>query len=196
VNGIFKHRPSPAMAVALTALVIAMGGTAVAAGHLVGGDKLIRVGSLSGNRLRNHTLNGTQINLSRLGQVPDAAHATSADTANTLPALSWVPLTLINGWADNYSFSGGSARVPAVAIDAQGIVHLRGEITSSGSNDVFAVMPAAFRPSSNLFLPAALKFNSFGEVGIKPDGTMNVSTSVSGAETALTSLDGITYALG
>jgi hypothetical protein len=84
--------PSPSMVVALIALVFAMSGTAVAATHLVSGDKLIKKQSLSGNRLRAHTVTGTQINLAKLSKVPSAAqadtatsaaHATSADSATT-----------------------------------------------------------------------------------------------------------------
>ena len=90
-----RHRPSPSMVVALTALVIALSGTAVAATRLVNGDKLIKQGTLSGNRLRNHTITGTQVNLNKLGKVPsattadtatsatNAGHATSADTATS-----------------------------------------------------------------------------------------------------------------
>jgi len=78
------------MVVALIALVFAMSGTAIAATHLVSGDSLIKKASLSGNRLRAHTVTGTQINLAKLGKVPSAAqadtapsatHATAADTA-------------------------------------------------------------------------------------------------------------------
>jgi hypothetical protein len=88
-----KHRwlrtPSPAMIVALIALVFAMSGTAVAASKLISGDKIIKKGSLSGNRLRAHTVTGTQIKVSTLGKVPSAAladsatHATSADSATS-----------------------------------------------------------------------------------------------------------------
>jgi hypothetical protein len=63
------------MVVALTALVVASSGTAIAA-SLVNGDKLIKKHSLSGNRLKNHTLTGTQVNLSKLGTVPTAANVT------------------------------------------------------------------------------------------------------------------------
>jgi hypothetical protein len=42
---------------------------------------LIKKRSLSGNRLRNHTLTGKQINLGRLGKVPSASHADSAINA-------------------------------------------------------------------------------------------------------------------
>ena len=69
------------MAVALLALVIATAGTAVAATKLVSGDGLIQPASLSGNRLRNHTLTGGQINLNKLGTVPLAKQAASARRA-------------------------------------------------------------------------------------------------------------------
>ena len=84
--------PSPSMVVALVALVFAMSGTAVAATKLVSGDNLIKKHTLSGNRLRNQTVTGTQIKLGTLGKVPSAAtadsatnatHATSADSATS-----------------------------------------------------------------------------------------------------------------
>jgi hypothetical protein len=81
--------PSGSMVVAIIALVVALSGTAVAATKLVNGDKLIKKNSLSGSRLRNHSVTGRQINLSALGKVPSASeadsasHAASADTATT-----------------------------------------------------------------------------------------------------------------
>jgi hypothetical protein len=76
----FARLPSPAMIVAVVALVIALTGTAFAAA-LVSGDQLIKKGSLSGNRLRKHTITGTQVNLSKLGKVPSAASADSATSS-------------------------------------------------------------------------------------------------------------------
>jgi hypothetical protein len=70
-----RRRPSAAMVVAIIALVVAATGTAVAAGEHVDGDSLIKKGSLSGNRLRDHTLTGQQIKLSALGTVPTAKNA-------------------------------------------------------------------------------------------------------------------------
>lgn len=67
----------------MTALVIALGGTAMAAGTLVNGDARIRKASLSGNRLRNRTVTGRQIELGSLGAVPLATRALSADHAAT-----------------------------------------------------------------------------------------------------------------
>jgi hypothetical protein len=71
------------MAVALLALGVALGGTAVAANQRVNGDNLIKQASLSGNRLRSATITGKQINLKKLGVVPNAASAQTARRAIT-----------------------------------------------------------------------------------------------------------------
>jgi hypothetical protein len=76
-----KLRPSPPMAVAVTALAVALGGTAAATTRLVGGDSVIRKGSLSGNRLRAHTIGRSEVNILALGEVAKAAHADAAATA-------------------------------------------------------------------------------------------------------------------
>jgi hypothetical protein len=70
------------MVIAILALVVASTGTAIAAG-LVDGDSLIKQRSLSGNRLRDHTVTGKQIKLNALGTVPTANLAKTAKTANT-----------------------------------------------------------------------------------------------------------------
>lgn len=80
---LWARKPSAAMVVAMVALAVALSGTAVAATGRVSGDKLIKKGSLSGNRLRSHTLTGKQIDLSQLGTVPNADKAAAAVTAST-----------------------------------------------------------------------------------------------------------------
>jgi hypothetical protein len=82
MRGIAARRPSASMVISLVALVVATSGSAMAASTLISGDKLIRKHSLSGNRLRDHSLGARQINLAGLGTVPGATHATTADTAN------------------------------------------------------------------------------------------------------------------
>jgi hypothetical protein len=76
------------MAVATLALIVALAGTAFAGpvaqlARLVSGDKLVKKQSLSGNRLRNHTLSGAQIDLAKLGTVPSASQANNARYAAT-----------------------------------------------------------------------------------------------------------------
>jgi hypothetical protein len=93
------RRPSPALLIACLALFVALGGTVLAATKIDGrtievkslpGNRLA-VGSLPGNRLQKGTipgnriapasLKGAQIDVGTLGEVPNAGHADSADTA-------------------------------------------------------------------------------------------------------------------
>lgn len=98
--------PSPALAIALLALFVALSGTVYAAGHRAKVDgRAIRVKSLPGNRLKpgsvaanrlspaalemlraaqaSGPVTGAEIDELSLGQVPEAAHAESADSALT-----------------------------------------------------------------------------------------------------------------
>jgi len=68
-----KSRPSPAMVVALTALVVALAGTAYAAQTINGGS--IKKQTIGGGKLKHKTLTGFQINTNKLGVVPAAKRA-------------------------------------------------------------------------------------------------------------------------
>jgi hypothetical protein len=68
-----KRRPSPAMIVAVLALVVALGGTAYAAGQINGGA--IMKQSIGAGKLKHKTLTGYQINTNKLGIVPSAQRA-------------------------------------------------------------------------------------------------------------------------
>jgi hypothetical protein len=69
-----KRRPSPAMIVAVIALIAALGGTAYAAQQINGGA--IMKQSIGGGKLKKKTLTGFQINTNKLGVVPTAKRAT------------------------------------------------------------------------------------------------------------------------
>lgn len=93
--------PSPALAIAVVALFVALGGSVYAAGKING--KAIKVKSLPGNRLKPHSvpvnrlkadaldalssstaqITGTEVNELTLGQVPEAAHAETAGKAKS-----------------------------------------------------------------------------------------------------------------
>jgi hypothetical protein len=92
----FWRRPSHATVVAYLALIVALGGSAYAATSLPAGSvgaAQIKAGAVTANKLAknavtaksvaDHSLTDQQIDVSRLGSVPDAAHATSADRAGT-----------------------------------------------------------------------------------------------------------------
>ncbi|HZC71739.1 MAG TPA: hypothetical protein VE442_13690 [Jatrophihabitans sp.] len=130
--------------------------------------------TLSGNRLRLNTVTGTEV-------------------AN----LTWHNLTLTNDWA-NFWTPVGSPRRPGYAIDAQGIVHLRGAIAQPvgpGFHD-FAVLPKAARPAVQIYLPAAMVAGTPGASSIAHNGEMDVLEDVQFSDAQqFTSLEGITYSL-
>jgi hypothetical protein len=68
-----SRRPSPAMVVAAIALIVALGGTAVAAQNINGGA--IEKQTIGGGKLKQKTLTGFQINTNKLGIVPSARRA-------------------------------------------------------------------------------------------------------------------------
>ena len=83
------RRPSAAMIVAVIALISALGGSAVAddavefAKTKVLNGKNIKKKSIAGNKLRNNTVTGTQVNESKLGKVPSATKSDSATSASS-----------------------------------------------------------------------------------------------------------------
>jgi len=118
--------PSPAFAVALLALFVALGGTVYAAAHGRISGRAIRVKSIPGNRLKPGSVaanrlsagalamlrdtqaagpvTGAEIDELSLGQVPEAAHADSAEVAQkaveaetAISALNAVDATTVNG---------------------------------------------------------------------------------------------------
>lgn len=68
-----KGRPSPAMVVALIALVTALAGTAYAAQTINGGA--IKKQTIGGGKLKKNSLTGFQIRENKLGVVPSAKRA-------------------------------------------------------------------------------------------------------------------------
>ncbi|HXS34124.1 MAG TPA: hypothetical protein VN758_10180 [Solirubrobacterales bacterium] len=69
-----NRRPSPAMVVAVIALIVALAGTAYAAQTINGGA--IKKQTIGAGKLKHKTLTGYQINTNKLGVVPAAQRAT------------------------------------------------------------------------------------------------------------------------
>jgi microcystin-dependent protein len=156
--------PSPALVLAGLALFVALGGTVYAAkkGRLDG--KAVKVKSLPGNRVKPHSIptnrlnasvlkklasvqsgqvTGAEINELTLAQVPEAAHATEADTAKSatdaqtaLSAVNAVNAQTLNGhgagclpgtrlfagacWQASFSETAVSAPAAATSCAVQG----------------------------------------------------------------------------
>lgn len=73
MKSLWNRRPSPSMIVAVIALVVALGGTAIAAQNINGGA--IKKQTIGGGKLKQKTLTGFQINTNKLGVVPAANRA-------------------------------------------------------------------------------------------------------------------------
>lgn len=119
--------PSPALAVAALALFVALGGTVYAAKQAKLNGRAIKVKSLPGNRLKpasvaanrlkpgvlsalgQHAgpITGAEIDELSLGQVPEAAHAETADTAQSAVEAE-TALTAVNA-LDAGTVNGHSA---------------------------------------------------------------------------------------
>jgi hypothetical protein len=222
---IMRRRPSGSMVVAIVALVVAASGTAIAAVGVVNGDKLIAKRSLSGNRLRMHTLTGGQIDLKRLGTVLQAKHAATADsatsatsadsatsatlaaratsavsatTASRLTPRAFQDLSLGPGWGLVLTSPGySSPYVPGFYLDREGFVHLRGAVERlSGSSTLIATLPSGARPAG--LATSSVTFavpTAARTVGIVVIGSDGTVTLLTGNATFV-SLDGITFPQG
>ncbi len=105
-------------------------------------------------------------------------------------ATGFTPLTLENGWVG--SAYGTSS--PAVA-RINGIVHLKGGITS-GTSDVTFTLPLGMRPATNVMVQTNLCGGAKGRLLILPSGVV-IATEPAGFSPLVqcfTSLDGVKFA--
>jgi hypothetical protein len=73
MDALKRKLPSPAMVVAIIALIVALAGTAYAAQNINGGA--IKKQTIGGGKLKHKTLTGFQINTNKLGVIPAARRA-------------------------------------------------------------------------------------------------------------------------
>lgn len=152
-----RFRPSPAMVVAIAALVAALAGTAFAA-TLIDGSS-IKKRSIAGNRLKDHTLTGRQIKLAKLGTVPNAARLGGA------PPSAYVPAGKLLRW--NLTMNKGQA---AKVIGSLGPLKLTASCKADGGNTDAAVL--ATTTESGLFITTAPESQPSG-----PSTTLNTNST-------------------
>ncbi len=147
--------------VATLALFIAVGGASAFAASQLGKNSVgpkqlkknavttakVKKEAITAAKVKKGTLTGTQINLSKLGTVPDATHAASADS---IPPAE--PVHLI-GAPGEPGFANGATNAPnelsglsfpraGFYKDAFGIVHLEGVVKAGGTPVIFTLPPA------------------------------------------------------
>jgi len=170
-------KSAPMLAVAVIGLVVGLALPAAARE-----TKLV----ISGSQIKPNTVTGKQVKESTLATVPKAT------LASKLPALVWHPLALQDPWRS----VGGTNFVAGYAVDAQGIVHLRGAITGGEENQVAFTLPAALTPSL-VEVPVEcavgvgfLKIDDNGDHAVKVES--QEETENGGNQ--YTDLDGVTFA--
>lgn len=117
---------------------------------------------------------------------------TSLDGASfAMNATGFTRLTLINGWT-NTPFNTSNPAVNKI----NGLVHFKGAIATSGSNAHAFVLPAGFRPLTDVYVNVDLCSATKGRLHITPSGAVDVEAENNNFANAqcFTSLDGAWFA--
>ncbi|MGB7684557.1 MAG: hypothetical protein WBL45_02095 [Solirubrobacterales bacterium] len=137
-----KGRPSPAMVVAIIALVTALAGTAYAAQTINGGA--IKKQTIGGGKLKKKTLTGFQINTNKLGVVPSAVRAT-----HTYWAVVNNPASPGNATLARSSDAGITAAEGGGAVTVAFPQNVTGCAEVAGRNNAGTTVPAAGYAQTN-----------------------------------------------
>lgn len=124
-----RRRPSPAMVVAVIALIVALAGSAYAAQNINGGA--IKKQTIGGGKLKKKTLTGFQINTNKLGVVPTAKRAT-----HTYWAVVNNPVGIGNAMLDRASDPGITAAEGSGAVSVVFPQNISGCANVAGRNNV------------------------------------------------------------
>jgi hypothetical protein len=200
------RRPSPALVIACIALFVALGGVSygLATGSIDSReirdntirskdvrnnsvytrdlrnndvrDIDIRNGTIKGRDVAKGTLTGDNVNMAKLGQVPDAAALGGIAASGYARAAEPVRLvgTADAPFAPGFAASGGADLAPGFW-QASGMAWLQGTLT--GGPGVAFTLPEGYRPAGTAH---------FGDVAIEADGDVDVPAGT-------VSLDGIAF---
>jgi hypothetical protein len=192
--------PSPALAVATLALFVALGGTVYAAKKAKIDGRAVKVKSLPGNRLKPESvaanrlkpgtlstalaqsgpITGAEIDELSLGQVPDAAHAETADLAqNAVQAQT--ALNAVNA-INAQTLNGHSAAC------LPGTQPFAGACWQTTPSETAVSAPAAANSCAvqGGELPDALQLSAFSQ---QPNVTLDPGNEWSGDVTNMTEID-------
>jgi hypothetical protein len=138
--------PSPAMVVAVVALIVALAGTAYAAQTINGGA--IKKQTIGGGKLKKKTLTGYQINTNKLGVVPAAKAANRA--THTFWAVVSNPAGPENATLARASDSGIAVAEHNGAVFVGFTSLVNGCVDVAGSNSSSTSVPSAGYAQTNL----------------------------------------------
>jgi hypothetical protein len=161
--------PSPAMVVAVVALVVAAAGTAYAAQTINGGA--IKKQTIGGGKLKHKTLTGYQINTNKLGVVPSANRA-----AHTYWAVVNNPAGAGNAALARASDSGITAAEGGGAVAITFPANVSGCADVAGRNNAGTTVPGAGYAQTNASPanPNAIEVRTRDEKGADADADFHL----------------------
>jgi hypothetical protein len=164
-----QRRPSPAMVVAIVALVVALAGTAYAAQTINGGA--IKKQTIGGGKLKQKTLTGFQINTNKLGVVPSAVRAT-----HTYWAVVNNPASPGNATLARASDAGISAVEGGGAVSVVFPVNVTGCADVAGRNNAGTSVPNAGYAQTNTSAanPNAIEVHTRDKAGNNEDSDFHL----------------------
>ena len=164
-----KRRPSPAMVVAIIALVAALGGTAYAAGQINGGA--IMKQTIGGGKLKQKTLTGYQINTNKLGVIPSAKRAT-----HTYWAVVNNPTNPGNATLARASDAGITATEGGGAVNVVFPVNVTGCANVADRNNAGTTVPASGYAQTNTSPanPNAIEVHTRDKAGANEDADFHL----------------------
>jgi hypothetical protein len=99
---------------------------------------------------------------------------------------AWTAMSLINSWAIFDTSVGGWAQ-PRYWRDESGVVNLMGMIKSGASGSVCTVLPAGYRPRSQIIFPS-YGGGAYAQIDVRGDGYVFVTGAAVGSWTTLSGL--------
>lgn len=183
-------------AIALLALFIALGGTTFAAANALPrnsvGVKQLKKNAVTSVKIKNGNVTGADVNEATLGIVPNAGHATTADSVG--PPEAYHEIGAPGEPAFQYGWGNENPAAETTAAfykDPVGVVRFKGTV-SFGTKDTIFQLPAGYRPQKALCLATMRGFNA-ATVCVYPTGEVFQSL---GDTSGTLLLDGLTFNTG
>jgi hypothetical protein len=199
-------RPSPAIIVAVLALVAALAGTAIAGPQAISGaltkSTVKKIAKKQINKL------APALSVANAVNAQNATNATNADALEGQPASAFAASTsepyheigapgepaFQNGWAN---FDATNFTTAGFYKDPLGVVHLKGTLVNAADNSIAFQLPPGYRPSKQQLMPMASEAPNPGGVPVaaklevESDG--EVRPDCDGAGCASAGIDGVTF---
>ena len=164
-----RRKPSPAMVVAIIALIVALAGTAYAAQTINGGA--IKKQTIGGGKLKKKTLTGFQINTNKLGVVPAAKRA-----AHTYWAVVDNPSGPGNAGLARASDAGFTATEAGGAVTVTFTANVSGCANVAGRDNAGTTVPSPGYAQTNITVanPNAVEVHTRDAKGDNEDGDFHL----------------------